>query len=435
MPRISAVLPGRLGTAGLSGAVPLSGTELLPRPVLLFRTVLLAGTIRLSRPAVLARVVWRLAGRSRPLSRPELARSLLARRELALPVSGWTRPGFPLRVPRLAAWPRLPLAVCRLPWLRRLSRPRGLPCARPARAILAGPRLLSRVLAGTAALTGSAALAGTPAMSGATALAGRGRHGSRRRRRAAACPLLGGLVSRWLPVRSRPRWPAGRRRLLPLPRSARCLSWVIPSGVIPSLIPRVPRIPCPRITRAWIPRSRGLGGVSGGTRALCVLWRLRSPWVIEPRGARGARGSRALLARGREAGPRTRLTWPGTANARHRVAGTLPGPVVLRCLPGGTWRIPGPGRHAALRAGPLRARRQVSGAGALTVPASRVALVTGVNGVGARFQVRVPLVSVAVGVGSATGTAMRAFARPAALTIHPVPPGHGVRCSPPTRRV
>jgi hypothetical protein len=220
---------------------------------------------------------------------------------------------------------------------------------------------------------------------------------------------------------------------MPLTWSALCLPGVILSlvalsPVALSLIPRISRIPGPRI-----PGPRGLGGASGGTLAWCVWWRLWSPRVVEPRGARGTRRSRALLARGSGARSRARLARPGTANARHRVVGTLPGPVVLWCLPAGTRRVSGPGRHAAVGTGSLRPWRQVSGTRAIAVSAARVALVAGINGVSVGFQVRVAQVSVAVGVGGVTGMAVRASAGPAALTIHPVPPGHGVRCSPPTR--
>src|SRR6202034_1183747 len=73
----------------------------------------------------------------------------------------------------------------------------------------------------------------------------------------------------------------------------------------------------------------------------------------------------------------------------------------------------------------------VSGAGAFTFPAARVALVARINGIGVGLQERVPLVGVPLRVGSVAGPAARASVRPAALTIHPAPPGHTVRRSPP----
>src|SRR5262249_42179866 len=55
----------------------------------------------------------------------------------------------------------------------------------------------------------------------------------------------------------------------------------------------------------------------------------------------------------------------------------------------------------------------------------------GVNGVGVSFEVGIPLVGVPFRVGGTAGPAARASVRPAALTIHPAPPGHTVRRSPP----
>jgi hypothetical protein len=209
----------------------------------------------------------------------------------------------------------------------------------------------------------------------------------------------------------------------------------------------------PWIARPWIPRPRRLGGLTGPrgrtrtwtwtwtrTRTWCVhIWPLR---LVESRRPWPARGRRALLTRARARASRpgagTCRAWPGTANARHRVFGTLPRSVgqtgIVRRLPARSRRVSGPRRHAALWPGSRRPGRHVRGAGPAAV-AARVPLVTGINGVGVGFQVRVPLVSVAVRVGSVAGPAVRASVRPAALTIHPAPPGPSVRHSPPKSSV
>jgi hypothetical protein len=219
-----------------------------------------------------------------------------------------------------------------------------------------------------------------------------------------------------------------RRPVVRLPRSALCRSGEILSPVPLCLL--IARVPLSRIARPRIPRPRWLGGPAGArARTRTRRIRPRPLRLVEPRGPGTTRGRRALTWPGsRAARPwaGARRAWPGTTNAGHRVLGTLPGPVggsgVVHRLPGRAWRVSGPWRHAALRPGPRRSWRHVRGAGAVALPAARVALVIGVDGVGVCFQVGVPLVSVAVRVGGVAGPAVRASVRPAALTIHPAPP-------------
>jgi hypothetical protein len=402
VPQVLAELPGHLGTAWLSGRVRVCAA-------------VGAGNVRhmtgrrAVRPAHgrLALNERSLARRARSLSGPERPRSLLPGGELALPVS------------RLAGRPRLSLPVGILPW------PRCLPGTRPASTVLARPRL-RRVLSGRA-------------------LTLAGRHGSRLARYAGGRPLLGGLVSRWLPVRPGSRRPPGHWLLVRLSRPALCLPGEALS-LIPLCLP-LARVPLPRIPGLpWITRPLGpWARVTGLPRRIrawpwCVHVRSGALRVGEPRRARAARGRWAWLARARLARrtlPRagSRRARPGTANARHRVVGTLPGPVgrprVVHCLPARTRRVTGPGRRAPLRPGARRPWRYVRGAGPFMLPAARVAPVAGINGVSVSFQVGVPLVSVPLRVGSVAGPAVRASVRPAALTIHPAPPGHSVRRSPP----
>jgi hypothetical protein len=292
--------------------------------------------------------------------------------------------------------------------------------------MLAGPRLLRRVLAWAA-------------------LALATRYRSWLARYAGARPLLGRVISRCLlPARRRSR-PPGRRLSRPalrLPGKALSLvSRCLPRTRVPRS--RVSGLPC----EAGPVRPRGPArgpSLTGRPRTLtrCVRERPGALRVVEPRGPRAAGWRLALLARTRLARARGRLpragtgrTRPGTANTRHRVLGTLPGPVgrpgIVHCLPAGTRRVTGPGRRAALRPGARRPWRHVRGTGPLALPAARVALVTRVDGIGVSFQVGVPLVSVPVRVGSVADPAARASVRPAALTIHPAPPGHTVRRSPP----
>ena len=175
-------------------------------------------------------------------------------------------------------------------------------------------------------------------------------------------------------------------------------------------------------------------------RSRRIRVRSRTLGIVDTRGPRAAGRRLALLpgtrlARGRLPRARASRARPGSANARHRVLGTLPGPVgrrgVVDGLPAGTRRVARPGRVAALRPGARRSWRHVRGARSFALAAARIALVARVNRVGVRFEVGIPLVGVPLRVGSAAGPAARASVRPAALTIHPVPPGHTVRRSPP----
>ncbi|MDX6416256.1 MAG: hypothetical protein QOG28_876 [Trebonia sp.] len=434
VPRVRAgrSLAGRpAGSLLRSGALPQSGVRrvLVELPVHLLRAAGLSGAVRVGvavragdirhltgRLAVRpgrgclarterSRTERSLAGRPRPLSRPELAGSLRSGGELTLPVAGWPLPGLPLPVPGLAGRPRLSLPVATLPCLRSLP---GTWPARTmlARTVLARPGRLRRVLAG-------------PAL---TLLRW---HGSR------VAGSSRGPVSRWRPAASRSRRPPGRRPVVRRALSALCLSreGLGPPGEVLSLIPGLPGIPGHLRPRGAAGRARAWPGrVSVRTRPLRV---------VEPGRARPARWRRALLARTRLARgslPRagTGRSWPWAANTRHRVLGALPGRSrVVHRLPARTWRVTRPGRRAALRPGARRPRGRVRGAGPVTFPAARVVPVAGVNGIGVSFEVRVPLVSVPFRVGSVAGPAVRASVRPAALTIHPAPPGHTVRRSPP----
>jgi hypothetical protein len=170
----------------------------------------------------LALIELALAGRplALPLSRPERAWSWLPGSELALPVAGWALPRVPLPVSRLTGRPRLPLPAGILPW------PGPVPGTWPAGAVLARPRLLTRVLA-WAALT----------------LA---RRYSSRLARCACGPFLSGLISRWLlPVLPRSRRPPGRRLSRPalrLPGEALALT---PLRLLLTWVPltRIPGLP------------------------------------------------------------------------------------------------------------------------------------------------------------------------------------------------
>jgi hypothetical protein len=127
-------------------------------------------------------------------------------------------------------------------------------------------------------------------------------------------------------------------------------------------------------------------------------------------GATPALRSRPAAARAR---PGTGAGWRGVV-----LTGTHAGEAagVARRLPAR------PRRHGALGAGTRRSCRHVRGAEAV---ASRVAAVTGVNGVSSRVEISV------VGVRGAGGApAPCAAARPTVPTFHPLPPGHRSRPSP-----
>jgi hypothetical protein len=349
----------------------------------------------------------------------------------------------------LSWWPRLLLAVRVRPW------PSSRPGIRPAGSVLARPRLLRRVRAGPA-------------------LTRTGRRGSLVAGRACRPLRRGSLVSRWLPGRPCPRRPPRRGPLVRLSRPARglsleglsleglaleVLSLEALSLEVLLLIARcllLARVPLSRVpARPRTPRPRRPPGLTLGTgrsrpsrltsRSRRRSWRVRvrprTPGVREARRRPRAAGRRRTLlpgtrlARGRLPRARARRARPGTANPRHRVLGTLPGPVgrrgVVDSLPAGTRRVAGPRRVAALRPGARRPWRHVRGARSFALPAARVALVAGVDGVSVGFEVGIPLVGVPLRVGSTAGPAARASVRPAALTIHPAPPGHTVRRSPP----
>ena len=356
--RVLAILPGRLRTAILSGPVGIRHVRLLP---------------------IRSLTVGSLPAWPRSLPRPGLRRTRPGR-ELALVVAGWPRGLLPVSLLALW-WPRLPgtLGAC-LTWNW------SLPGTCPAWPVLASPRLLRRELS----------------------LAARTRTGRYRPR-----PLLNG------------------REALRGPWSAWCLAAEVLSLVSRTLLvrrmslPLIPRLPLPRVAR---PRRGGAwAGGCGRSRSWRVGIRPRAVRVGGPRGPRAARRRGTLLPwpGARATRPRTRAsgTRPRTAYARHRVVGTLPGPVsrrgVIRRLPASAASVAGPGRHAAaLRTAWRWTGWHVCGAG----PVGRETLVAGVNGVGVGLQVSIPLVGVALRIGSVAGPAVRASVRPAALTTHPVPP-------------
>ncbi len=218
-----------------------------------------------------------------PLPGPERAWSRRSGGELALPVACRPVPGLPVPVSRLAGRPRLSLPVGILPW------PGPLPGTWPAGTVLAGPRLLGRVLAWAALDPGQAA----PAPAGPAA--------------PVAAHSWAGLVSRWLlPVRPRSGGhPGGRLSRPPLRLPGRALSLVsrcLPLAWVP--LSRIPGLPCV----AGPVRPRGLTrgpGLPGRTRTLarCVRVRPGALRVVEPRRARAARWRLALLARARLARP------------------------------------------------------------------------------------------------------------------------------------
>jgi hypothetical protein len=308
--------------------------------------------------------------------------------------------------------PRLSLARC-----GRLPGPRCLPSGRPAGLVLARPRLLSRRLRACRVGAGHLLarclrprLIGAPRVRAChAALSGAGRHGSRRANRSCrpcVCPLRCRRVSRWLPDGhgSRPR---------------------LRLGCLPGMAKRLAGVSLP-----GVPRVRWLGLGPRGAPRVTARRRSRHPRVVGASRARPARRGGALRARGRRPGAGC-LPGPWPAHAWYRVVGPLPRAAVrsgiVPGLPCRARRVPG-SRHAAFLARSGRSWRQVRGP---RPRASHVILVARVDGVGTWFQVRVALVGVAIGIGSAAGTALRASARPAALTIHPQPPGDGVRGSPP----
>jgi hypothetical protein len=225
-------------------------------------------------------------------------------------------------------------------------------------------------------------------------------------------------------VRDRPAWA----RPLPLSRTGRRVPGIrvvagigslsIP-GVWPSLASRTAGGRSLRGSARPGTARRGTGDTAcarftRGSRAATG----RSPRfvrdknVIPCRGARAARtlGSRPAAARAR---PGTGADGRGVVLARAYAAETAG---VACGLPARPWR------HGALGARTRRCCWHVRGAEAV---ASRIAAVTGIDGVGSRVEISV------VGVRGAGGApAPCAAARPTVPTIHPLPPGHRSRPSP-----
>jgi hypothetical protein len=368
--------------------------------------------------------------------------------ELARPVPGRSRSGPARSVSRLAGRPWLPLTrrcLARLrtrPRLRCLSAPRpaGLAVARPG--LLSGRVRASLVRAWRIRAWRIRACYLRPGHVRTSDLGTRSRHVETRTRHietrsghlrpghlrpgrvSAARVRAGRRVSRCRPAAgSRPRRPRLRRRPGRLPRPALRLPLC--------LTLRLSGVGLPRVTGMSLPRR--LRGPPGEAAWVTAWSRSRPARVIDAGRARTARRRGALRAGGRWPGPRSRacLPRPRAADPGHRVVGPLPRTAVRRgivgSLPGRAWLVPGPWRHAPFLPRPGRSRRHVRGPWPLAVLTVRVALVAGVNGVGARFQVGVTevgvtLIGVAVGVGSAAGAALCAPARPAPLTTHPLPP-------------
>ena len=172
----------------------------------------------------------------------------------------------------------------------------------------------------------------------------------------------------------------------------------------------------PGLSRARLSLPRLLSGPP----LLALLSRPRCPRArTRPSGRSGRSGrpGRPGSARRLRAGARTGLSrpWPRPADAGHRVLWPLPLTIrplgVVRGRAVRAWRNARPRRsrpwrRRAIRAGARRAWRQVSGA--RPIPVSGVAAIPRIDRVRLGVEVGVARVPVAV--------------RPAALTIHPVPP-------------
>jgi hypothetical protein len=196
------------------------------------------------------------------------------------------------------------------------------------------------------------------------------------------------------------------------------------------LVARVGSLSVPGIWPPWTACSLSWG-LAAGMRA--TRGRTRGPVAARaapgrPRSVRdinffshSCRRAGAARARSRAAttwarsgtggtGRRVFLTWPLAAEATG-VASRLAGRP--------RWRARAR-RHATLRAGARRVGRHVRRAGAV---ASRVATVTGIDGVSACVEISVLGVAFRVQVRGVGAPATPAPARSAVPTIHPVPPG------------
>ena len=207
-----------------------------------------------------------------------------------------------------------------------------------------------------------------------------------------------------------------------------------------------------RLARLAGPSRRPLAGAVGA-RPGCHLVVIRAV-TAESLGARAAWGRRdavagnpppvrhhGLLRRRADAtgrlrpgaivgrAPPVRLPPPGprpwAAARRERRRVLRPGPRavrrarVARSLARRSWWESRP-RHAAVRAATGRAGRHVGRPG----PVAGAASVAGIDRVGAGVQggAKLGILRVAIAVGGFGGPATRPTARPAALTIHPLPP-------------
>ena len=208
-----------------------------------------------------------------------------------------------------------------------------------------------------------------------------------------------------------------------------------------------------RLARLARPSRRPLAG-AGGARPGCHLVAIRAV-TAESLGARAAWGRRDAVAGNpppvrhhgllrRRAGATGRLRpgaivgrapavglsppgprpWAAARRERRRVLRPAPRAVgrtrVARSLARRSWWESRPRRHTAVRAATGRAGRHVGRPG----PVAGAASVAGIDRVGAGVQggVKLGILPVAIAVGGFGGPATRATARPAALTIHPLPP-------------
>ena len=221
-----------------------------------------------------------------------------------------------------------------------------------------------------------------------------------------------------------------RARPLPLSRTGRRVPGIRVIAGIGSLpVPGVWPSPASRTAAGWSLRGPARPGTArrgtGDTACARSTWGSRaatgrSPRFVRDKNVIPCRRARATPAlRSRPAAARAR---PGTdAGGRGVIlAGAHAAETagVARRLPARPWR------HGALGAGTRGCCWHVGGAEAV---ASRVAAVTGINGVSSRVEISV------VGVRGAGGApAPCAAARPTVPTFHPLPPGHRSRPSPKT---
>jgi hypothetical protein len=410
-----------------------------------------------------------LPGARAPDARAEPPRRLLARPVLTWPVLTWpvlTLSELALavlpRIRRRSVWAGHGLAGRTVPgWPERVWA-----SARVSRSVprLARPGLLRTVLA-RLRLSG-------PEVTGSAVLVTAGWHRScrpgRTRRVGGRPPLRGPRVAGSLPARPFAHWPRARRTLARPSRRRPPVVPRLPRRLLRLRLPRVAVRPITRPVRASrlarpprLPLASAVGlrpalrlvvirTVAAGTLGAWAAWGSRgpvggSPVPVRHHGllhcradAAGRLRPGALIGRAPAVclAPPGPWPWAATGRARRRFVWPRPRAVrrahgrVARCRPRRPRRLiclapPRPQRRAALLAVAQRAGRHVS----RPWPVAGMAAVTGIDRVGARVQggaEQLSVLWVAVAVGGFGGPATRATARPAALTIHPVPPDQSV---------